>query len=145
MHRTDKYSQHSTIIWPVWLNGWVFVYEVSGSGFKSRCSHLNFKFRACFEQGVPWYSGNFRVWIHSETRTWHDNTIQSIELLLMVLVEKISSLLFSQQYSQVLLNEDKSLTCLKFETNEKMKNNYLYQCYYIHSEDSFLFIVCWIQ
>ena len=21
MHRTDKYSQHSTIVWPVWLNG----------------------------------------------------------------------------------------------------------------------------
>ena len=21
MHRTEKYSQHSSIIWPVWLNG----------------------------------------------------------------------------------------------------------------------------
>ena len=21
MHRTDKYSQHSSIIWPVWVNG----------------------------------------------------------------------------------------------------------------------------
>ena len=21
MHRTDNYSQHSSIIWPVWLNG----------------------------------------------------------------------------------------------------------------------------
>ena len=21
MHRTDKYSQHSSIIWPVWPNG----------------------------------------------------------------------------------------------------------------------------
>ena len=21
MHRTDKYSKHSSIIWPVWLNG----------------------------------------------------------------------------------------------------------------------------
>ena len=21
MHHTDKYSQHSSIIWPVWLNG----------------------------------------------------------------------------------------------------------------------------
>ena len=21
IHRTDKYSQHSSIIWPVWLNG----------------------------------------------------------------------------------------------------------------------------
>ena len=24
---------------PVWLNGWVFVYELSGSGFDSSCSH----------------------------------------------------------------------------------------------------------
>ena len=77
MHRTDKYSQHSSIIWPVWLNGWVFVYELSGCGFESSCSHLNFRFRACFEQGVPWHSGNYRVWIHSETRTWHDKNIQA--------------------------------------------------------------------
>ena len=34
MHLTDKYSEHSSII------GWVFVYELSGSGFKSTCSHL---------------------------------------------------------------------------------------------------------
>ena len=77
MHRTDKFSQHSSIIWPAWLNGWVFVYELSGCGFESSCSHFTFRFRACFEQGVPWHSGNYRVWIHSETRTWHDNNIQS--------------------------------------------------------------------
>ena len=77
MHRTDKYSQHSTIILPVWLNGRVFVYELSGCGFESSFSHLNFRFRACFQQGVPWHSDNYRVWIHSETRTWHDKNIQS--------------------------------------------------------------------
>ena len=27
--------------WPVWPNGWVFVYKLSGSGFESSCSHLN--------------------------------------------------------------------------------------------------------
>ena len=31
MHHTDKYSQHSLIIWPFWLNGWVYVYELSGA------------------------------------------------------------------------------------------------------------------
>ena len=36
------------------LNGWVFVYELSGCGIDSRCSYLNFKYRACFEQGNPW-------------------------------------------------------------------------------------------
>ena len=57
MHRTDQYSQHSSIIWPAGLNGWVFVYKLSGCGFESRCCHLNFRYGACFEQGVPWYSG----------------------------------------------------------------------------------------
>ena len=41
MHRTDKYSQHSSVIWSVWLNDWVFGYEVSGWGFESSCSHLH--------------------------------------------------------------------------------------------------------
>ena len=48
IHRTDKYSQHSSIIWPVWLNGWVFVYKLSGCEFESCCCHLNFRFGACF-------------------------------------------------------------------------------------------------
>ena len=96
IYRTDKYSQHSSIIWPVLLNCWEFLYELSGCGFESRCSDLYFRFRACFEQGVPWHPGNYKVWIQSEThlmhradkyshnswircetRTWHDNNIQS--------------------------------------------------------------------
>ena len=27
------------IVWPVWINGWVFVYELGGCGFESSC-HL---------------------------------------------------------------------------------------------------------
>ena len=42
MRRTGKYSQHSSIIWSVWLNGWVFAYELSGCGFESSCSHCSF-------------------------------------------------------------------------------------------------------
>ena len=76
MHHTDRCSQHSSIIWPVWLNGWVVVYELSGWGFESCCSHLNFRYRTCSEQGVPWQSGSYRVWINSETCTWHDNNIR---------------------------------------------------------------------
>ena len=60
-----------------WLNGWVFVYELSGRGLKSHWRHLNFKYRSCFEQGVPWHSGNYRLWIHSKTCAWHDRNIQS--------------------------------------------------------------------
>ena len=57
MHHTDKYSQHSSIIWPVWLNGWVFVYKLSGCGFESSGCHINFRCGTCFEQGVPLHSG----------------------------------------------------------------------------------------
>ena len=76
-HPPDKYSQHSSIIWLVWLNGLVFVYELSDCEFESSCSHLNLRFCACFKQDVPWHSGNYRVWIHSEMRTWYDKNIQS--------------------------------------------------------------------
>ena len=45
MHDTDKYSKHSLIIRPVWLNGCVFVYQASSCGFESRCSHLGARFK----------------------------------------------------------------------------------------------------
>ena len=61
----------------IWLNGWVFIYELSDCGFVSSCSHLNFRFHTCFKQGVPWHAGNYRVWIHSQTCMWHDKNIQS--------------------------------------------------------------------
>ena len=31
----------------------VFVFELNGCGFESRCCHLNFRNHACFEQKVP--------------------------------------------------------------------------------------------
>ena len=39
-YRTDKYSQRKSIIWPVWQNGWVFVYELNDCGFEYRCCHI---------------------------------------------------------------------------------------------------------
>ena len=59
------------------------LYEIPGCEFESSCSHLHFRFHACFEQGVPWHSGNHKVWIHSayayviQTRTWHDKNIHT--------------------------------------------------------------------
>ena len=44
MYRTDKYSYHSSVIWPVWLNGWLFIYKLSGYGFEFSCSHLTSDF-----------------------------------------------------------------------------------------------------
>ena len=75
------YLKFLTTVWTFWLNGWVFVYELSGCGFESHCSHLNFRFCACIEQWVPWHPGSYRVWIHSEMCMWHSKNIQSDNLL----------------------------------------------------------------
>ena len=56
MHCTIKYSKHSSMIWPVWLNGWVFIYELSGGEFESCCCHWNLRYGTSFKQGVPWNS-----------------------------------------------------------------------------------------
>ena len=55
----------------------MFAYELRGCGFESCCSHLNFRYYACFKRGVPWDSGNYRVWIQCETCTWRDKNIKS--------------------------------------------------------------------
>ena len=34
-----------TLNWPVWLNGWVFVYELSGCGFETNWSHHGFYYK----------------------------------------------------------------------------------------------------
>ena len=75
-HLVHKRTLNHLANWTVWLNGWVFFYELNGCWFENSCSYLNFRFRACFEQGVLWHSGNYRVWTHPETRTWHDKNIQ---------------------------------------------------------------------
>ena len=55
--QTYNHLVRKRTLWP-WLNGWVFVYKL-------------------FVGLSHWYSDNYRVWIHSETRTWHDKNIQS--------------------------------------------------------------------
>ena len=70
----------STFTWKLWLsfvfltelNGWAFVYEISGCGIDYCYSYVNFRYRAYFEQGAPWYPDNYRVYIHSKTWLWHD-------------------------------------------------------------------------
>ena len=77
-HLVFKRTLNQLAIWPVLLNGWVLFYELTGCRFESSSSHLNLRFRVCFEQGVPWHSDNYKVWIHSETHTWRDKNIQLI-------------------------------------------------------------------
>ena len=73
-------------------NGRVFICKLSGSGFDSSCSHLKFRFRTSFKKGVPWHSSSYRVWIHSDTRTWHDKNIQSNALNRKVLRTQLKHL-----------------------------------------------------
>ena len=40
---TYLHSRHSSVFWPLWLHGWVFVYELSGCRFESRCCHSDFR------------------------------------------------------------------------------------------------------
>ena len=89
----------------------MFVYELSGCGFESRCSHLIFRYGACFEQGVPWHSGNCRVWIHSQTRTWHDKNIQSRAVLSFVFL-----LAFERLW---LCDWESEIRCKSIETNTR--------------------------
>ena len=92
MNRTDKYSRHSSIIYPIWLNSSVLFYKVSDSGFKSSCMLLSNQFCACFEQRVPRHSGNSTVYINSEKRTWHNMNIQPNVLWRFELTTKLNHL-----------------------------------------------------
>ena len=47
LHRTDKYLQYRSIIWPFWLNDCLLVHELTGCRFEPGCSHLNFGNCAC--------------------------------------------------------------------------------------------------
>ena len=56
-HQRKDYTK----ITSVWLNDWVFIYKLSSCWFEPCCSHLIFRYCTCFEQGVPWHSGNLQV------------------------------------------------------------------------------------
>ena len=109
----------------------MLVYELSDCGVESSCGHLNFRHRACFEQGVPWHSGNYRVWIHSETRTWHDKNIQPLVL-------------------ESLSNKVAGLQVFSCENWETFKSRFFYRTPLVAaSADVLLYIIfskrhCWI-
>ena len=74
INKKVSYKQRLTFSMCLAGPGQIFI---SGCVFESSCSHLNFGYRACCEERVPWHSGNYRTWIHSEICTWHDKNIQS--------------------------------------------------------------------
>ena len=69
MHCADKCPEESSMISQIFRDGPAFDYQLSDSAFEGSCNHLNFRYCPCFQLRVPWHSGNYRVWIHSELRT----------------------------------------------------------------------------
>ena len=103
MHRRGKYWEHSPIICSFWPNGWVFVYELSHYKSESSCSPLNFGFRACFMQRVPWHSDKYRVWIHFERHARHDKDIESNASYKQVLRTQLEDLILLAKWLSVCL------------------------------------------
>ena len=73
----SKYSQPSSMIWPIGPKGWVFVYELSGSGFESSCSHLNFIFQTAlhkefFDIQATIECGFTLKWVRHMIRTYNE-------------------------------------------------------------------------
>ena len=71
MNRTDNYPEHSSIIWPVWPSGWVFVYKLSGSGCKTSCSHLNSFFINHYYMQIN--EKDYFIWHNSFFKVNHDH------------------------------------------------------------------------
>ena len=92
MHGIDKYSQHSSLIWAIWLSNWAFIFELYDCGFESRSSHLKFRFRVGYEEWVPWHSGNYRIMIDSEMCRWNDQFTKNF-LWFQVLLQSLKLLI----------------------------------------------------
>ena len=72
-HTHFETSQYSGI----WLQMDSNLAPLSSQPFGQIIQMVECSFKNYFEQGVPWHSGSYRVWIHSEARTSHDKNIQS--------------------------------------------------------------------
>ena len=77
----------------VWLNGWVFVYELSGCEFESRCCHLNW-----FYWYTKWLLGkdsfNFVSAIHRISIFLSTILSKSPTLFLMELIFRYKKMMF---------------------------------------------------
>ena len=116
IHRTDKYSKQRPIIWPVWLNGWVFVYQLSGCRFGSSWSELNFRFHASFQQEllniqaiiecgftlkrVPDMIRTYSKTDSTDKSSQKRSVIWSVELNAFVFVYQLSACRFKSKCSQ---------------------------------------------
>ena len=79
LHRTDKYSQQSSIICPAWLCGWVFVYELTQQIFQRR---FNVVFRLIWRRDVAQRQINVETTLR--TSTLKSTTFNNVETTLCI-------------------------------------------------------------
>ena len=110
MHSTEKYSQHSSLIWTACLNGCRVEY---------RCSPLSFMSRACFKQGVPWHLGNYSLWIYyvdfGFTLTRVDDTVKPVYSGHLWFLKKVSAITSCPLYRDLRVLGKKKTTWIKME------------------------------
>ena len=94
-HKTISYLSDGNVNWAVL---WVLIcmvhltacyhhvtYEFQSESTLYSYCHLNFRYGICFEDFLD-IQANYRVWIYSETHTWHDNNIQLFPICLLNLI-----------------------------------------------------------
>ena len=91
--------------------------QISQSKLVSECSHLTFRFRACFKQGVLSHSGNYGLWIHSEARTWHDKNIQLKKVIFAIYSLSIYFSLLLDYTSSISPEKNRLVRMKKFTKN----------------------------
>ena len=101
MHRKDKYSQQSSIIWPVWQNDWVFVCELSGCGSNLVAVTYTSDMAPASSKEFLDIQANYTVLIHSETRTWHDNKTRWNIVMFQQSSQSTYCILYSVRFMQM--------------------------------------------
>ena len=96
LHHTNKYSQHSSIIWPVWLNGRVFIYKLSGYGFESHYCHLPSDMAPALSKEFLDIQASYSMWILQQC--YQKNSEEMLDIYFLCLL----SILLSMQGSTLL-------------------------------------------
>ena len=110
--------------WPVWLNGWVFVYNLSGCGFESCCCHLkilNISLITRIIKNLDLYAYSFQKLVYMK------NIL--IKLNVSILWQKMKKILINiwkfGKNSELIYNKKYLKAEKKLNTTES------FQCFYI--------------
>ena len=106
-------------------------FRVNPDSIVAWMSRNSFRFRTCFVKGVPWHSGNYRVGIHSKTRTWYDkNTQYHIDCNKKELIENSPGVTWLKFFS-----EKNNSSLFELETRNRSNVNATWWCRNTDSEN----------